>query len=411
MAATTVTTFDPALKQIYRPENMTEMTYRNRILFAMLPKYTGFGGRNMPLVALYGNPQGVSADFQTAQANASAALLEDFVMTRRSLHSVATIETEVIDATMNDNEAFMDALTTKVDGAWRALADVIETHLYRAEDGAIGQVNISGTTLTMLEEREIHVVERNMILVAANTAAGVLRAGSARVTGVNRPAGTFTIDAAPGAWTNGDFIFVQGTAQNNGNAKTFSGLIDWVPTTAPTGGDNFYGVDRSVDSRLYGSVYDGSAMPTRDALIDAQSLAAEFEGNPSDAIIHHVQYRILAKELEASKDYVTETAKGTFGPVANVSFRALLIHGDNGEIKVWASNKCQAERGWVLEMDEWLFATLREAPKFNMGPGRGRRGLIVVSNRDELEVRLVARGNVMTTAPSHNVNVQLQAVD
>lgn len=376
----------------------------------MLSKFTGFGGRNMPLVALYGNPQGVSADFQTAQANASAVLLEDFVMTRRSLHSVATIETEVIDATMGDNMAFMEALTTKIDAAWRALSDQVETHLFRSQYGDIGQFTNSSTTCTMTETREIHVVERNMVVVAASTQTGALLAGSARVTAVNRNNGTFTIDAAPAAWTSTMYLYVQGNAYNNSSAKTFSGLIDWVPATAPSALESFYGVDRSVDSRLYGGYYDGSAMPTKDALIDAQSLAAELEGNPSDAFIHHVQYRRLAKEMESSKDYVTETAKGSFGPVANIGYKALLIHGDNGEIRVWASNKCQAERGWVLELDEWLFATLGEAPKFNMGPGRGRNGLIVVGNQDQLEVRLVCRGNLMTTAPAHNVQVLLPAV-
>lgn len=393
---------------------MAELTYKNRVLFGMLAKFTGFGGRNMPLVALYGNPQGVSANFPTAQANASEVLLEDFVMTRRSLHSVATIDTEVIDATSEDNMAFMEALTAKIDGAWRALSDAIETHLFRAQDGVIGQIAstevFGDATIDLAEPREVHVFERNMVLVAAATATGAIRAGSARITAVNRVAGTITIDAVPAAWAASDFLFVQGNADNNGASKVFSGLIDWVPTTAPTGGDSFYGVDRSVDSRLYGANYDASGMPVKDGLIDAQSLAAEFEGNPSDAFVHHVQYRRLAKEMESSKDYVTETAKGTFGPVANIGYKALLIHGDNGEIRVWASNKCQAERGWVLELDEWLFATLKEAPKFNMGPGRGRQGLIVVSNRDELEVRLVARGNMMTTAASHNVNVTLPAV-
>lgn len=406
---TTVDTFDSALKQIYRPQNMAELTLKNRVLFGMIPKFTGFGGRNMPLVALYGNPQGVSADFQTAQANASAVLMEDFVMTRRSLHSVATIEEEVIDATMGDNESFMEALTTKIDAAWRALADVIETHLFRSQYGDIGTATNSSTTVTMSEAREIHVIERNMVLVAAATQTGALLAGSARVTAVNRVAGTFTIDAAPAAWTGTMYLYVQGNAYNNSSAKVFSGLIDWVPNSAPSSA-SFYGVDRTVDSRLYGSAYDGSGGPVKDALIDAQSQAAEFEGNPSDAFVHHVQYRRLAKEMEASKDYVTETARGTFGPVANIGYKALLIHGDNGEIRVWASNKCQAERGFVLELDEWTFATLKEAPKFNMGPGRGRQGLIVVSNKDELEVRLVARGNVMTVAPCHNVNVQLPAV-
>ena len=48
--------FDAAMKQIYRPSNVKKLTYDMRPLTAMMPKFEGFGGRNMPVVVKWGHP-------------------------------------------------------------------------------------------------------------------------------------------------------------------------------------------------------------------------------------------------------------------------------------------------------------------------------------------------------------------
>ena len=76
MASVTNTTFEPAIKQLYRDSNVQKLVYTRRPMFATLPKFEGMGGRNMPLVLLYGNSQGRSATFSTAKTNATSVKLD-----------------------------------------------------------------------------------------------------------------------------------------------------------------------------------------------------------------------------------------------------------------------------------------------------------------------------------------------
>jgi hypothetical protein len=63
--------FDAAMKQIYRPSNVKKLTYDMRPGTALVPKFEGFGGRNMPVVVKWGHPMGRSITMTTAQAVAS----------------------------------------------------------------------------------------------------------------------------------------------------------------------------------------------------------------------------------------------------------------------------------------------------------------------------------------------------
>ncbi len=65
-------------------------------LLAMLPKMTDFGGKNLPIPIIYGNPQNGSATFATAQAGVSTSQLKDFVLLRSKDYSLAFIDNETL---------------------------------------------------------------------------------------------------------------------------------------------------------------------------------------------------------------------------------------------------------------------------------------------------------------------------
>src|SRR4051812_25548422 len=95
-ANSTTTSLDADLKAIYKPENYRLSTYEKRPMFALLPKDESFGGKNMPLVNRYGNPQGVAASFSTAQSNFTSMKLGGFTLTRVTEYSVSGIDGEAI---------------------------------------------------------------------------------------------------------------------------------------------------------------------------------------------------------------------------------------------------------------------------------------------------------------------------
>lgn len=411
--STTQTNFDPALKQLYKQSNVENLTYKRRPMLGLLPKFEGFGGRNMPVVLVYGNPQGRSAVFSTAQANRSQVRVEDFLLTRVNNYSVASIDGEVIESTRGDNVAFLSALKAKIDGAMNALSDDLEGSIFRLDDGWLAQLHATTAptvanpmVLTLAEADEITNFEVGMTLECDDTSAGSsLRAAPATavIDGVNRTSGTITTDydnsGGTTDWAVSDYLFVE----DDSSAK-MSGFAQWLPSTAPVSGDSHFGVDRSVDSRLYGVYHDGSSDTVEEAGIDAQSKVAREGGAPDVFVMHHKQMRRLVKELGAKKDYSEIAAQSASGISAKIGYRAIEILGDHGPIKCIAANKCQANIGWMIEKETWQLASLGPAVKFLMEDGLR---ILRQATADGYEVRIGFRGNLCSKAPVHNAHIAL----
>lgn len=410
MASTTVTSFDPALKQIYRDSNLNNLTYKMRPLLGMLKKFEGFGGRNLPIPIIVGNPQGRSASFTNAQANATAISMQDFVLTRVSDYSIATIDSEVVEATRGDTMAFLSALKAKIDGAMNALSDAIETFLFRNGKGSLAQINAPSVAdpmvLTLKQTEEITNFEVGMKILAFNDDAGTTNhntPASVTIPIIDRGAGTITTayDNSGGAtnWEVDDYLKVQGDKPTGGTADVkIAGLAAWLPATAPDA-TAFFGVDRSVDSRYYGIIHDGSSDPLEETAIKAQSKVAREGGVVDCWLIGHAQMRRLIIELGAKKEYSEVAAQGKKGMIAGIGYRSVVIHGDHGPIDVVACNKAEATKGYMLTRDSWTLNTLGRPVKFLM---EDKLRILRIYNADGYEVRLAFRGNLSSNAPGYN---------
>ena len=138
-----LTSFDAALKQHYTTDRVLDMVYRDNPLLALIPKYEQFGGKNLPIPLIYGNPQGRSKTFSNAQTRgaSTSSLITDFVLTRVKDYSIATIDNETLEASKGNANAFMEAATTEIDGAINSLTRSIAIGMYRDASSQIGQVN------------------------------------------------------------------------------------------------------------------------------------------------------------------------------------------------------------------------------------------------------------------------------
>lgn len=414
MTATT-STWDPALKQLYRDSNVYKNTFEDRPIFGLLQKFEGFTGRNMPMVAVYGNPQGRSADFSEAQGNTTSTKITDFLLDIVSDYSVAKLTGEVIDRTKSDKGAFLKALKSTIDYAMDSLSDAIETFLPRSGTGSIGQVSsgstVSASTITLADTNDVANFEVGMTLRGTSTDGGVYDVGEEVLAGVNRSTGVLTATSA--AWNTvmtalatSDYLVVSGDAQNGtSNAKVkITGLQAWLPSSAPSVSESFFGVDRSVDSRLYGTYHDASAQTMEDGLVDGQSKSAQQGGTPDLGIINHVKMRRLIKELGANKEYTTVNAVSSKGLVANVGYRGVFIQGDKSVIKIVAANKCPSADGFLLEQENATVFSIGPAVKFLMEDGNR---ILRQATADGYEVRLGFRGNFCLKNPIGSVRITL----
>jgi hypothetical protein len=410
--STTIATLDAILKQVYKAKNFQKTTYTSRPLLGMLPKEEDFGGRNMPLPLLYGNPQGRSANFTNAQANTTSPALEDFLLTRVKDYSIATIEGEAIRATRGDAHSFVKGLKLKVDAAINSLADAHESFMFRSGTGSLGRVGSGETTktITLKDINDIPNFEVGMTVVVSAADGGSIRTGTEVIEAVNRITGTLdatsaTWDAVITAIAADDYIYVQGDAANGGANVKVSGLLAWCPASDPAA-TAFFGVDRTVDNRLFGMRHDGSSQLVEEALIDGASKSAREGGEPDYCFMNHAQVRKLIKELGSKKEYSEVNAQNKKGTIASIGYRAVVIQGDHGFINVVAANKCQSNIAWMLTMRTWMLASIGPAVGFLDEDGQK---FLRQASADGYETRIGFYGQLGCNAPIWSTNITLAA--
>jgi len=411
MANLDITAMSAALKEYYHGQKVTDLVFKKNPFFAMVKKNTKCGGKVIPVPVQYGASQGRSTVFATAQANQTAAALAEFMLTRKSDYSVATISNEAIEATKGDAEAFINASKLLIDAAFKSITLSAASSLFRSGTGTIGK-GTSGTNaaggataaasgvLALADATQALQFEVGMALKAATGDGSGIRATPLYVIAVDRSLGTITLSNTPGgsvydftsaSWAATDYLSVEGDY----NAK-MSGLGAWLPIVRPTSADNFYGVNRSFDAdRLAGIYHDGSADSIEEALVDISAKTAERGGSPGKAFMSYTSFRSLVKSLGSKVQYVDLESD------AGVGFRGVRIHGDDGNIDVIPDRNCPPQLAYLLDMDTWTLDSVGEVPHI-VTYGKEGLEMLRVSNADAAEVRIAYYANLECNAPGWN---------
>lgn len=396
-----------ALKELYDGQVIENLVYADNPFLAMVKKNTDFGGKYKPIPIITGVSQGRSATFTNAQGNQSPVQVQSFLLTRVQDYSIATIDNQTMLASKTDKMAFLEGSKLVIDGAIRSCTNSVASGIFRSGTGSIGQISgsVSSGVITLSNANDVVQFEVNMVLQANQTDGGATpRAALGYVVGVNRSSGTVTVStsmggaaASPSGWSGNDYLLVQGDL----NQKP-SGLAAWLPFTAPSAGDNFYGVDRSVDTwRLGGGRYDGSAQSIEEAFIDGSSILAREGGKAKTAVTNFASWGALEKSLGAKCVYIDHK-----GP-AEIAFRGIRIHGANTTIDVFPDRNCQPNYAYLLQMDTWALEGLGDVPQI-LRYGDGLE-MLRVYNADAGEVRVGAYYNLRTNAPGWNEVLKLSA--
>lgn len=394
-----------ALKELYDGQVVENLVYADNPFLAMVKKNTDFGGKYKPIPIITGVSQGRSATFANAQGNQSPVQIESFLLTRNYDYSIATIDNQTMLASRTDKMSFLEGSKVVIDGAIRSITLSLSSSLFRSGTGSLA--NISTITTGVIQLTNIGDVvqfEINQVLQANATDGGTPRAALGYVVAVNRSLGTVTVAASmggaaasPAAWAANDFLLVQG--DNNLKIK---GLAGWLPSTAPTAGDNWFGVDRSVDTvRLAGYYYNGANQSIEEALIDNSSVLAREGGKPDIFVTNYQSYSALEKSLGSRVMYVDAKSP------ANIAFRGILVNGANSVIKVFPDRNCQVQTGYLLQMDTWCLESLGDAPQI-LRYGDGLE-MLRVYNADAGEVRVGYYAQLRSNAPGWNSQVSLSA--
>lgn len=413
MASLDMSSFDDILKIHYAPMRVENMVYRNEPFLAMLPKMTEFGGKSLPVPLQYAPVGGRSQDFTTAQANTQPSSFGEFSLTRVHDYAVAHVDNETMEASMGNENAFLQAATTEINSAIRAITRSLATALARDGTGAIGVIDTvtdgSGiATIVLATIDDIVNFEVNMTLVAADSETGApFGAGEGtgyRVTNVDRDTGTLIVNgtaAATSGWDAGDVLFVQGDAYGvTGASRKLSGVPSWIPSSVTS--DSFFGQDRTKDkTRLGGVRYDGSSETIEEALISAAARLGREGGSPDVVIMNNLEWARLAKELGGRIRYDNVMSSN-----GKISFSALALATPKGDVKVVADHNFVPGTAYMLQLDTWKLYSLGAAPKiltYNDNAGQWLRR----STADGVELRVGYYAQLGNSAPGYNARVTL----
>jgi hypothetical protein len=397
----------PIQKTLYPQKDIEVEWHEHMPLYAQMDKLESFSGKNLQIALRYGTTQGRSRQFANAQANKTASKLANWLITRCRDYSIYAIDGETIDATGDDAGAIVEAVTIEIDAAMDAIKLSTARSMYRNSGGALARVGSGSTTatITLSDVNTVIFFEVGQIVTTYATDGSTPgvgpNAGTAALTAVDRQVGTITagatfISTIPAIATS-DYIFTDGDY-----GASCAGLDGWIPSTAPTSGDSFFGLDRSVDPvRLAGVRAQNTAgLAPEEALQTGLQQIFRQGGRPTCIFENDADFKLLVLSLGSRVIY--ETVKTD----AEIGFEGVKIVGMGiGSVLVFPDPNCQQGTAWALDMRSWTFNSLKAFPRFLDLDKLGR--LVREATADAYEGRIGGYYQMYCDAPAWNGRIPL----
>lgn len=391
--ASNLTTLDFLYKKTY-PKGIGEAAMRLHPTLKEMRKEGGLVGSSYDYSVLYGNPQGVqNGELDISALNITSSYGEQFVMSSIPLkYGVVHLHGPSILAANGDG-ALLSMVQSQTKGVADTLGADLGFELFRDGSGKRGQrASISTNTITLSTASDTRHFRVGMELAAGPNADGSsLRSGNAIVTSVSISAGTVTVDSAAGitSFADNDYLF-----RKSGVANGLAGFQKIIPLTAPTGGDSFRSVDRSVFVELLsGSRLDNSALTIDEAAANV-AMQINLLGKSADSLrINPLNYQALANRTNAQRIY-------SGGGKGEVGFESLIINVAGATaLKVTSDPDCPLDEGRVMTMKDWYIKHRGKQMIHDTGDA-GAPKVQQVGNTDHAEVRNRFIGDVVCSDPA-----------
>lgn len=409
--ATSLTTFDALLKEMYSDEEVANLVYTDHPFLALVPKKEDFGGDALVVPVKYGTNNRVSNTFSDAVGatitTGDTSQTAKFTVTMEEVYGVGNLDRKTIWSAKNAGNmgAFVEHVEFERNDLLDGLGRRIAGQLFRGSSGSLGTIgSIASTVVTLGNAAQAFDFEPGMyVCVSSADGTGSLRdsGASVRVTAVDVDAGTITtasaIDSAISGAVEGDYIFPLGD-----HAAGIDGLADWVPSSTTGLSNAFYGVTRSVHpSRLAGVRYDASSVNATYEDIFTK-LAVDVYRNSKKRSTHlfvpPAVWSDLSKSLQSQVVFSRGSGVKAEKGEASFGFESLKMAGPGGMIDIVADPDCPYNRAYLLALDTWKLVSLGQAPHIQQDDGL----LIRNASTDSYNIRASAYANLVCYNPGAN---------
>lgn len=292
----------------------------------------------------FGHPQGISNLFPNAQNQASTSKGVQFVATSRLKYGLVQVDGPSIRACKDDG-AFTDLVALAVDDTMTAQINQLGFDVFRSKYGIRGRrTSISVNTIQLETIDDARNFEIDQTIGASPNADGSSpRTGSTTVTAINLTLGQVTVASAAAitAFANNDYLFNYGDPPAFGSSGCVDGMEDSTPVTAPTAGDSFRSVDRSVYvERLAGSRIDTTTSANQtfeESIGQGATFVNTVGGVITDAAINPLNFWQIVRRRNAQV-VLDPGGEVTYG------FERVRIATGVGTITLWSDPDCPTNR-------------------------------------------------------------------
>jgi hypothetical protein len=404
-----IATVQAGIKTFYPQDKIEEALLKRNTAYGVIKKRTDWEGSPMHIAATVAPTAGGSRVFATAQANIASSVIRNFAVTHANDYSVFRLETSLVRATGSNRGALMNMIKAQGNAAMNTLQRSIGISMFRNHGGARGVIESGADTVTLqlADPRDAVNFEQGMVLVSSNTdgTSGSVSANSGAISAIDYTAGTLTAAAQWHAdFDTSDFLFRQGDF-----GVSLRGFASWLPAVAPTGGDSFFGLDRSQNSRLYGVIFDADAQEhgtLSEYLIDFSSELGRLGSTPDTVFVNPRRYAQLQREMAEKTIYDKLSAKGSSGEI-DFSYKTIKLQGDYGEIDVLSDINCPYDRCYMLQLDTWTFWSMQDIGWLD----DDKKGQFLRTyNQDSMEARLGGYMQLVCEIPGYNGTGDLSAI-
>lgn len=377
-------------KDRYTDEAVARDISKDHPLFADIAKKGGFNGKGQFYSIKTANPQGVGKTISVVQSALSTTQGEQPYVTRVIQYGCIRLVGEDMLAAPNDG-AFYDYVTEQTDSNIEEVGNDMALELYGDATGMRGRISsINGQVLTLTNADDVRKFGIGMTIVGDNNASGASpNAGSTTIVAVDEDNGTITCAAGGVAAANliaNDYLFRYG----DGGACV-QGLGVCTPLVAPTTGDSFRTIDRSVNVRkLAGVRLVGSGAIEEDIGL----LAVKAKQNVKRAFdrfyLNPINFHTVVQRTGAKIMY------GDGGGDATHGFENIMVATEGGTVKLISDPDCSTSLGYGVRSSEHFIWHLGEYPHIVRDAGGPK---MQVYNADSIEIRVRALWNYIQKQP------------
>lgn len=416
--ASTITTFDFAMKERYVPEKVEALMFSDRPLLAKIAKDETLSGDQVIQPLIYGAPQGLSAtlgatamDIALAGTGANVSGVK-FTVPVGGYNAWVEIGDKAIVLSRDNPGAFLENKVAEIDNLYEQASDVLATYLYGNGGFAIGRrSSISTNTITLTTAEDVINFEVGMYLKASaadgSTVTDSLRAGtSPYVTAIDRESGTVTVNDASliTSFADLDSLFRLGDFAGDQGTTIIKGVGAYISATASPAA--LYGVTRTTDvqrlagCRLTAAQYTGLNNEERLRQL-ASRMTGIYKGPGCDQVyLNPVDWENLSIALSTRGIRPLDDDSTQFG------FSKLELVMGGKRVEIYADRFAPRGVAWLFKMNTWK---LRSALKLLHPLNGDGMTMLRKASTNDYQYRLVSYPALTCSAPGWNGRTPLAA--